>query len=84
MSGHTHELSIEKAKVGNGLFINPGSATGAPTLRDNKKVVPSFVLVDVQGPRIVTYSYRLVNDVSFEQISYTFVNLCSSFWGFDK
>ena len=58
ITGHTHKFeSFEK----NGkFFVNPGSATGAfsPCTAD---VIPSFVLMDVQGDHLNCYLYRLIN-----------------------
>lgn len=58
ITGHTHKFeSFEK----NGkFFVNPGSATGAfsPCTPD---VIPSFVLMDIQGDHLNCYLYRLIN-----------------------
>lgn len=62
VSGHTHEMKIEKGDDG-GLLVNPGTGTGAPNVLEVEAPPPSFVLMDVQGPRIVTYSYTLVDEV---------------------
>ncbi|KAG8464091.1 hypothetical protein KFE25_000259 [Diacronema lutheri] len=58
VSGHTHAF---KAHVDGGkLFINPGSATGAPGPLAPTSV-PSFVLMDLQGTTATTYVYELVD-----------------------
>ncbi|CAK5109297.1 unnamed protein product [Meloidogyne enterolobii] len=52
ISGHTHD----------GIFyINPGSATGAFSLIKDK-VIPSFIVLDVQTDVIIAYIYRLLDD----------------------
>ena len=56
VSGHTHCNEIYQNKVGN-FFINPGSVTGAPS---PSVVVPSFMLMAVQGPSAAIYTYELV------------------------
>lgn len=59
ISGHTHknELSDFEGK----WFINPGSITGAySTITPD--VVPSFMLLAIQGPRVVAYVYELKGD----------------------
>lgn len=68
ITGHTHEISIRQGAAG-GLFINPGSATGAPTMLGGTCRKSSFVLIDVQGSTVVTYSYTLEGeDVKVDQI----------------
>ena len=62
VSGHTHQLSVRKGSDG-GLLVNPGSATGAPTSTSSDCPLPSFVLIDIQGAKVVTYSYILVDGV---------------------
>mmetsp|Transcript_6182 Transcript_6182/g.12099 ORF Transcript_6182/g.12099 Transcript_6182/m.12099 type:complete len:187 (+) Transcript_6182:3279-3839(+) len=61
--GNSHRHSIVQDQDG-GLIIDPGSATGVPTLirpfADD--IRPSFVVLDVQGTKIITYSYTIVND----------------------
>lgn len=58
IAGHTHQLSVRQGNEG-GLYINPGSATGCPTVSSQEEPDASFVLIDVQGNKIVTYSYVL-------------------------
>ena len=41
-------------------FINPGSATGAYSASEST-AVPSFILLAIQGPKVVTYVYELKN-----------------------
>ncbi|KAH7049473.1 Metallo-dependent phosphatase [Auriculariales sp. MPI-PUGE-AT-0066] len=43
------------------FFVNPGSATGAWTGAWSGDVIPSFALMDIQGPVVVTYIYQLVD-----------------------
>lgn len=59
ITGHTHEYHI---RTENGKwFVNPGSITGAfnSTLKD---VVPSFILMAVQGAKVVAFVYELKGD----------------------
>uniref|UniRef100_A0A914LX60 Vacuolar protein sorting-associated protein 29 n=1 Tax=Meloidogyne incognita TaxID=6306 RepID=A0A914LX60_MELIC len=59
ISGHTHECAVfDKDGI---FYINPGSATGAFSLIKNK-VVPSFIVLDVQTDVIIAYIYRLLDD----------------------
>jgi vacuolar protein sorting-associated protein 29 len=53
------------------FFINPGSATGAyGGLVD--EAVPTFVLMDVQAAKVISYVYQLKNgEVTVEKIEYT-------------
>jgi vacuolar protein sorting-associated protein 29 len=55
ITGHTHKNDVNE--LDGKWFINPGSITGAysPLTSD---VVPSFILLAVQGPKIVTYLYE--------------------------
>lgn len=62
VTGHTHKLDIWQGRDG-GLYVNPGSATGAYTTTSVIIHPPSFVLMDVQGSKIVTYSYVLDSEV---------------------
>jgi len=60
ITGHTHKNEIVEH---DGCWhINPGSITGAyspsATSFDNS---PSFVLLAVQGPKVVCYMYELIN-----------------------
>ncbi|SAL95925.1 hypothetical protein [Absidia glauca] len=71
LSGHTHQF--EATEYNGRYFINPGSATGAySSSPDNADgVVPSFVLMDIQGNSVVTYVYKLVDDeVKVEKLEY--------------
>ncbi|GMT19967.1 hypothetical protein PFISCL1PPCAC_11264, partial [Pristionchus fissidentatus] len=68
VSGHSHVCS---SRVDKGvLYLDPGSATGAFTpLLTESEVVPSFMLLDVQGDTMSVYVYRLVDDaVKVERI----------------
>jgi hypothetical protein len=51
------------------FFINPGSATGAFNALEIE-VLPSFVLMDINGPQIVMYVYQLLKDVKVQKIEY--------------
>ncbi|KAL7417681.1 Metallo-dependent phosphatase-like protein [Mrakia frigida] len=72
VSGGTHRF--ESFESEGRFFINPGSATGAWTGMDGgggEPIVPSFALMDIQGPQVVTYVYSLVDgDVKVEKVEY--------------
>mmetsp|Transcript_14272 Transcript_14272/g.20090 ORF Transcript_14272/g.20090 Transcript_14272/m.20090 type:complete len:199 (-) Transcript_14272:113-709(-) len=58
ISGHTHQNSVLEH---DGYYhINPGSITGAHSSL-TEHVTPSFVLLAVQGPKVVCYVYELIN-----------------------
>jgi len=58
ISGHTHKFS---AYEHNGhFFLNPGSATGAYSGL-TPDAIPSFVLMDIRGPKLSLFVYRLTN-----------------------
>ncbi|KAF8674989.1 Metallo-dependent phosphatase [Rhizoctonia solani] len=71
VSGHTHKFSaVEHQGV---FFVNPGSATGAWSGSSDSGLssTPSFLLLDIQGPAVVTYVYQLVDgDVRVEKIEW--------------
>eukprot|EP01098_Paradermamoeba_levis_P000937 TRINITY_DN1105_c0_g1_i1.p1 TRINITY_DN1105_c0_g1~~TRINITY_DN1105_c0_g1_i1.p1 ORF type:complete len:187 (-),score=43.81 TRINITY_DN1105_c0_g1_i1:25-585(-) len=68
ITGHTHKF--EAWEFENRFFVNPGSATGAYSGL-TLDVVPSFVLMDVQGDQVITYVYQLKGtDLKVEKISY--------------
>ncbi|KAJ7925157.1 Metallo-dependent phosphatase [Mycena leptocephala] len=55
----------------NKFFVNPGSATGAWTGAFNGDPTPSFALMDIQGPVVVTYVYQLIEgEVRVEKIEW--------------
>ncbi|BFZ54616.1 Vacuolar protein sorting-associated protein 29 [Savitreella phatthalungensis] len=65
--GGTHKF--EAYELGGRFFINPGSATGAPSWTPEistdgaeRNHPPSFVLMDVQGKTLVLYVYQLIHD----------------------
>jgi len=67
VTGHTHKC--EAIERDGKLFVNPGSATGAySTLTDD--VVPSFVLMDVQGSKVTLYVYKCKEEVEFERFEF--------------
>ncbi|TFL00719.1 Metallo-dependent phosphatase-like protein [Pterulicium gracile] len=69
ISGHTHVF--QAIEYDNKFFVNPGSATGAWTGAHNSTPTPSFALMDIQGPVVVTYVYQLIdNEVRVEKIEY--------------
>ncbi|KAF8628846.1 hypothetical protein AX17_005906 [Amanita inopinata Kibby_2008] len=69
ISGHTH--AFQAIEYDNKFFVNPGSATGAWTGAHNADPTPSFALMDIQGPIVVTYVYQLVEgEVRVEKIEW--------------
>ncbi|KAG6866153.1 Vacuolar protein sorting-associated protein 29 [Blastosporella zonata] len=69
ISGHTH--TFQAVEAGHRFFVNPGSATGAWTGAYNGDPIPSFALMDIQGPVIVTYVYQLIDgEVRVEKIEW--------------
>ena len=58
ITGHTHKNEV--ADVDGHYHINPGSITGAYSPL-NKDVKPSFVLLAIQGDKVVCYVYELAN-----------------------
>lgn len=59
ISGHTHQTAVNQSD--GKWFINPGSITGAySTLTPD--VTASFILLAVQGPKVVIYQYELNGD----------------------
>ena len=69
VSGHTHQFKAYKYE--DRLLVNPGSATGAyGSLRAEAN--PSFVLMDVDGPRMTAYVYELVGEeVKVDKVEYS-------------
>jgi len=59
ISGHTHKNEVNEYE--GKWFINPGSITGAYSALD-ADVIPSFILLAVQGNRVVTFVYELHGD----------------------
>ncbi|KAF5346492.1 hypothetical protein D9756_010114 [Leucocoprinus leucothites] len=69
VSGHTHVF--QAVELDNRFFVNPGSATGAWTGAFNGDPTPSFALLDIQGPIVVTYVYQLIDgEVRVEKIEW--------------
>ncbi|KAH3732115.1 vacuolar protein sorting-associated protein 29 [Pelomyxa schiedti] len=68
VTGHTHKF--EAFEHNGKFFVNPGSATGAFS-GQTMDVVPSFVLMDIEGTRLTTYFYRLLGEeVKVEKIEF--------------
>ena len=61
VTGHTHKCVIEK--VQGRWIVNPGSITGAYSCTNKEPVIPSFVLMAIQGSKAVAYVYKLIDDV---------------------
>lgn len=57
--GSTHQFNAYRHEEC--IVINPGSATGAYSM-ENQKPTPSFALMDVDGGMATVYVYELVND----------------------
>ncbi|KAG8919354.1 Vacuolar protein sorting-associated protein 29 [Tulasnella sp. 419] len=69
VSGHTHKF--EAAEYQGRFFLNPGSATGAWSGSSTTDSTPSFALMDIQGPVVVTYVYSLIEgEVRVEKVEY--------------
>ncbi|KAF7315304.1 Vacuolar protein sorting-associated protein 29 [Mycena indigotica] len=69
VSGHTH--TFQAREHDNRFFVNPGSATGAWTGAIPGDPTPSFALMDIQGPAVVTYVYQLIDgEVRVEKIEW--------------
>ncbi len=57
ITGHTHKNEVYEYEKR--YLINPGSVTGSPSFASPDKIVPSFVLMAIKGPKVVTYVYEL-------------------------
>ncbi|KAG8907340.1 Vacuolar protein sorting-associated protein 29 [Tulasnella sp. 403] len=69
ISGHTHKF--EAVEFEGRFFLNPGSATGAWNGAATTDPTPSFALMDIQGPVVVTYVYSLIEgEVRVEKVEY--------------
>ncbi|CAG7854795.1 Vacuolar protein sorting-associated protein 29 Short=hVPS29; AltName: Full=PEP11 homolog; AltName: Full=Vesicle protein sorting 29 [Serendipita indica DSM 11827] len=69
LSGHTHTFHAQE--VEGRFFLNPGSASGAWSGAFSSEVIPSFALLDIQGPIVTTYVYQLIDgEVRVEKIEY--------------
>ncbi|RZC58680.1 hypothetical protein C5167_005985 [Papaver somniferum] len=68
VTGHTHQFKAYKHE--GGVVINPGSATGAYS-SITYDVNPSFVLMDIDGFRVVVYVYELIDgEVKVDKIDF--------------
>ncbi|CAK9155695.1 unnamed protein product [Ilex paraguariensis] len=68
VTGHTHQFKAYKHEAG--VVINPGSATGAHS-SITYDVNPSFVLMDIDGLRVVVYVYELIDgEVKVDKIDF--------------
>lgn len=56
ITGHTHRNEVNEYE--GKWFINPGSITGAYSSL-TAEVAPSFILLAIQGSKVVTYVYEL-------------------------
>lgn len=56
VSGHTHRHSI--LDLGGKFLVNPGSVTGACNALGEFDITPSFMLMAIQGPNVVLYTYE--------------------------
>ncbi|CCI48796.1 unnamed protein product [Albugo candida] len=57
VTGHTHHIHTKEGK----WYLDPGSITGAMK-GGLKETIPSFVLLAVQGAKVVAFVYELKND----------------------
>ncbi|KAL8193494.1 hypothetical protein R6Q57_026629 [Mikania cordata] len=65
---HGHQFKAYKHEAG--VVINPGSATGAYS-SITYDVNPSFVLMDIDGLRVVVYVYELIDgEVKVDKIDF--------------
>jgi len=60
ISGHTHKNEV--VEHDGHYHINPGSITGAFSECRPGNVSPSFVLLAIQGKKVVCYVYELIDD----------------------
>ena len=79
LTASTHELSIQQ--VAGSLLMDPGSATGAPTiLHDNPP--PSFIVMDVSAGKVraaVMWLNKLIVEC-FDPINLLFNDMNTFFW----
>ncbi|CAJ0767025.1 15177_t:CDS:2, partial [Entrophospora sp. SA101] len=69
LTGHTHRF--EAIEYEGKFFVNPGSATGAYSGFSAEEIIPSFILMDIQGSVVTTYVYQLIDgDVKVDKIEY--------------
>jgi len=70
ITGATHKF--EAFEADGKFYVNPGSATGAYS-STTSDVVPSFVLMDLQASKVVTYVYKLIDgeEVKVERIDFS-------------
>merc|ERR550514_1592116 len=59
VTGHTHQNEVNEYE--GKWFINPGSITGSYSALTSE-VIPSFILLAIQGSKVVTYVYELRGD----------------------
>jgi len=59
VTGHTHQNALREAN--GSWFINPGSVTGAYSSLASKST-PSFILMAMNGPKVINYVYELGAD----------------------
>lgn len=68
ITGHTHRNEVNEYE--GKWFINPGSITGAYSSTQfegeatgvSTGIIPSFILLAIQGNKVVTYVYELKGD----------------------
>jgi len=62
---------LKRTNTTKSFFVNPGSVTGAfSSLTED--VVPTFVLMDIQGGHVVTYVYQLKDgEVKVDKMEYS-------------
>jgi vacuolar protein sorting-associated protein 29 len=66
ISGHTYEWDVYASE--RTIFLNPGSTTGAIRFPHQTRVVPSFMLLNLQKELIIVYIYQLIDgEIQVEQ-----------------
>ena len=75
ISGHTHKKEV--TCMNGKWFINPGSITGSYS-SVNTEVLPSFILLAIQGSKVVTYVYEIVDgEVTVQKSTFEKSESCS-------
>mmetsp|Transcript_12738 Transcript_12738/g.15614 ORF Transcript_12738/g.15614 Transcript_12738/m.15614 type:complete len:199 (+) Transcript_12738:156-752(+) len=71
ITGHTHKNEVVEHDDGH-FHINPGSITGAFSEYSTNQYPPSFILLAVQGAKVICYVYELIDgDVEVSKTEFT-------------
>ena len=72
ISGHTHKSEVIEFEPGKRWLLNPGSITGAYS-NLTTDVTPSFMLLALQGAKVVIYVYKLTpsGEVDVKKVEFT-------------